>query len=88
MVAGIASQPGFHMGCGAAEGPRVFPVNARSGPGTHAFGRFDPLPAVCETSLDGVALTAADYSLQLAASRGSRPLPARPSVAERDFGLQ
>jgi hypothetical protein len=34
--------------------------------GTQPFGRFDPEGTVCETALNGVTLTAADYSLQLA----------------------
>jgi len=38
----------------------------RNLPGTQPFGRFDPEGSVCETSLNGVTLTAADYSLQLA----------------------
>ncbi len=33
--------------------------------GTQAFGRFDPQGSTCETSLAGITLTAADYSLQL-----------------------
>jgi hypothetical protein len=37
----------------------------RNLPGTEAFGRFDPEDGVCETALNGVTLTAADYSLQL-----------------------
>jgi hypothetical protein len=40
----------------------------RNLPGTEPFGRFDPQGGTCETSLDGLALTAADYSLQLAAT--------------------
>lgn len=36
--------------------------------GTTAFGRFDPQGSTCETSLDGLTVTAADYSLQLAAT--------------------
>jgi hypothetical protein len=32
------------------------------------FGRFDPQGAACETSLSGLTVTAADYSLQLAAT--------------------
>lgn len=40
----------------------------RNLPGTQAFGRFDPEASVCETSLNGLTLTAADYSLQLAAT--------------------
>jgi hypothetical protein len=40
----------------------------RNLPGTDAFGRFDPEGSTCETSIDGVTLTAADYSLQLAAT--------------------
>jgi hypothetical protein len=32
------------------------------------FGRFDPEGSVCETSLSGLTVTAADYSLQLAAT--------------------
>lgn len=38
----------------------------RNLPGTQPFGRFDPQPSGCETSLQGLTLTAADYSLQLA----------------------
>ena len=37
----------------------------RNLPGTEAFGRFDPEGSTCETSLTGITLTAADYSLQL-----------------------
>jgi hypothetical protein len=37
----------------------------RNLPGTEAFGRFDPEGSTCETSLSGITLTAADYSLQL-----------------------
>jgi hypothetical protein len=40
----------------------------RNLPGTQAFGRFDPEGSVCETSLSGITLTAADYSLQLGAT--------------------
>lgn len=36
--------------------------------GTQPFGRFDPRPTGCETSLSGTTLTAADYSLQLSAT--------------------
>ena len=36
--------------------------------GTQAFGRFDPTPTACETSLQGMTVTAADYSLQLGAT--------------------
>ncbi len=36
--------------------------------GAQAFGRFDPRPTGCETSLSGITLTAADYSLQLSAT--------------------
>jgi hypothetical protein len=34
-------------------------------PGTEAFGRFEPSGSSCLTSLNGITLTAADYSLQL-----------------------
>ena len=40
----------------------------RNLPGTQAFGRFDPEGSTCETSLNGLTLTAADYSLQLGAT--------------------
>jgi len=40
----------------------------RNLPGTQAFGRFDPEGSTCETSLNGITLTAADYSLQLGAT--------------------
>jgi hypothetical protein len=43
-----------------SERPKWF----RNLPGTTPFGRFDPNGS-CQTSLDGVTLTAADYSLQL-----------------------
>jgi hypothetical protein len=46
--------------------------------GGTAFGRFDPEGAVCETSLDGLTVTAADYSLQLAATV-TRALAPQPS---------
>ena len=36
--------------------------------GTQAFGRFDPIGSTCETSLTGITLTPADYSLQLGAT--------------------
>jgi hypothetical protein len=36
--------------------------------GTTAFGRFDPEGSTCETALNGVTVTSADYSLQLAAT--------------------
>src|SRR5262245_53051928 len=35
---------------------------------TQAFGRFDPQGSTCETSITGITLTPADYSLQLAAT--------------------
>ena len=38
----------------------------RNLPGNQPFGRFDPQPSGCETSLQGLTVTAADYSLQLA----------------------
>jgi hypothetical protein len=37
----------------------------RNLPGSEPFGRFDPEDSTCETALNGVTLTAADYSLQL-----------------------
>jgi len=40
----------------------------RNLPGNQAFGRFDPEGSVCETDLNGVTLTSADYSLQLSAT--------------------
>lgn len=40
----------------------------RNLPGATAFGRFDPENGVCETALNGITLTAADYSLQLGAT--------------------
>ena len=40
----------------------------RNLPGTQAFGRFDPEGTQCLTALNGVTLTAADYSLQLAST--------------------
>jgi hypothetical protein len=40
----------------------------RNLPGTQAFGRFDPEGSTCETSLSGITLTSADYSLQLGAT--------------------
>ena len=40
----------------------------RNLPGTQAFGRFDPEGAQCLTALNGLTLTAADYSLQLAST--------------------
>jgi hypothetical protein len=40
----------------------------RNLPGTQAFGRIDPEGSACETALDGITLTAADYSLQLAST--------------------
>jgi hypothetical protein len=40
----------------------------RNLPGTQAFGRFDPEGAQCLTDLNGITLTAADYSLQLAST--------------------
>jgi hypothetical protein len=54
-----------------ANGTKCAPQRAnwfRDLPGTQAFGRFDPTPTACETSLNGVTLTAADYSLQLGAT--------------------
>lgn len=36
--------------------------------GASPFGRFDPQGSTCETSLDGLTVTATDYSLQLAAT--------------------
>lgn len=36
--------------------------------GTTAFGRFDQQTPMCETSLNGAMLTAADYSLQMSAT--------------------
>jgi hypothetical protein len=44
------------------------PAWFRNLPGTQAFGRFDPQGATCETSLTGLTVTAADYSLQLAST--------------------
>jgi hypothetical protein len=40
----------------------------RNLPGTQAFGRFDPEGSQCLTALNGLTLTAADYSLQLAST--------------------
>jgi hypothetical protein len=40
----------------------------RNLPGTQAFGRFEPGPSSCLTSVSGITLTAADYSLQLAST--------------------
>jgi hypothetical protein len=51
----------------------------RNIPGTEAFGRFDPQPPVCETSLSGLTLSAADYSLQLAATVTRALTPSLPS---------
>jgi hypothetical protein len=54
-----------------ATGSKCAPQRAawfRDLPGTQAFGRFDPTPTACETALNGVTLTAADYSLQLGAT--------------------
>ncbi|MGH9386202.1 MAG: hypothetical protein ACRD2N_18150, partial [Vicinamibacterales bacterium] len=48
----------------APERPKWF----RNLPGTQAFGRFEPGPSSCLTSLNGTTLTAADYSLQLAST--------------------
>lgn len=71
------------MSChGTAQAPALAPmVPPTTGPcapqraswfrnlsGTQAFGRFDPQGTTCETSLNGVTLTAADYSLQLAST--------------------
>jgi hypothetical protein len=50
----------------------------RNLPGTQPFGRFDPRPTTCETSLSGITLTAADYSLQLAETVANA-LPSAPS---------
>lgn len=36
--------------------------------GTQAFGRFQAVSGTCETSLQGMTVTAADYSLQLAST--------------------
>jgi hypothetical protein len=36
--------------------------------GTQAFGRFDPEGTQCLTALNGITMTAADYSLQLAST--------------------
>ena len=55
----------------AARRRRVRPASGnwfRNLPGTQPFGRFDPEGSTCETSLSGVTVTAADYSLQLAAT--------------------
>jgi hypothetical protein len=49
-------------------GGACFPMRSnwfRDLPGTQAFGRFDPEPSGCETALNGLTLTSADYSLQL-----------------------
>ncbi len=46
--------------------------------GTEAFGRFDRRGSSCETSLEGVTVTAADYSLQMAATV-TRAMPGRPA---------
>jgi len=40
----------------------------RDSAGTQAFGRFQPTSSTCETSLQGITLTAADESLQLAST--------------------
>jgi hypothetical protein len=50
----------------------------RNNAGTTAFGRFDPEGSACETALNGITLTAADYSLQLGATV-TRSMP--PSAA-------
>jgi hypothetical protein len=50
-------------GSGACASQR--PAWFRNLPGTEAFGRFDPEGSTCETSLNGITLSAADYSLQL-----------------------
>jgi hypothetical protein len=41
------------------------PTGSARSPGTQAFGRFDPEDVVCETAVNAVTLSAADYSLQL-----------------------
>jgi hypothetical protein len=55
--------------------------------GLEAFGRFDPQGSVCETSLTGLTVTAADYSLQLAATV-SRALSASSPASIRARGIK
>jgi hypothetical protein len=79
----VDNQASACMSChGTAQAPAVAPMMPPPGgpcaalraswfrnlPAGQAFGRFDPEGSACETSLTGLTLTAADYSLQLAST--------------------
>ena len=56
--------------------------------GSQPFGRFDDRTPACDTSLSGLTVTSADYSLQLAPrSRAPSPRPSRRSIPARGTRL-
>ena len=75
----VDNQQSACMSChGTAQAPslaNMFPAGScvantaawfRNLPGTQPFGRFDQRTPACDTALNGITLTGADYSLQLA----------------------